>query len=331
MKRSVLAVLSVLAMLLVACSGSGGESAGSDESATLASADAGVEERAAAPQPARAALSGGASGAANSSGTTSAENDASADSDTGGGDGSTGEAGSLPPLPPSDKIIKEGTVRLEVAKDTFDQAVVDITAAAAAVGGSVVAMSTTSKEGEAPSGSVTVRVPVAEYDALISDVDGIGTVRERSITSQDVTTEYVDLQARLRHAQAQERFYLGLLDRAVDVEDAIAVQQQVDGLQTEIERLRGRLRFIDNRTAFSTLTVELFEPGAPRVATKPPSSEPTLARYWETARAAFVTVVGSVLVTVVSLAPLLVLLLLGFLVWRAVRARPVSSAATPVE
>jgi predicted component of type VI protein secretion system len=109
-----------------------------------------------------------------------------------------------------------------------------------------------------------------------------------------VSDEYVDLEARLRHNQAQERFYLSLLDRAEDVDDAIAVQQQVAGIQQTIEQIEGRLRFLDERTSYSRLTVELFEAGGAFQTGSAP--QPSLARYWVTARAALVNVLGGALV-----------------------------------
>ncbi|HSJ43186.1 MAG TPA: DUF4349 domain-containing protein [Euzebyales bacterium] len=155
------------------------------------------------------------------------------------------------------------------------------------------------------SGTVTLRVPAPDFDDLLVAVGRVGEVEQRSITSEDVSAEYVDLEARLRHNQAQERFYLSLLDRARDVDDAIAVQQQVEGIQQTIEQIEGRLRFLDDRTSYSRLTVELFEAGGAFQAGGTP--EPSFAEYWATARAALVTVLGGTLVVATVALPFLVL------------------------
>ncbi len=223
--------------------------------------------------------------------------------------------------PVGERIIKDGTVVLEVADGAFDEGFQRVVDTAQRLGGTVVSSRTDATEADEPSGAVTVRVPVDAYERLLAGIADIGTVRSRRITSEDVSAEYVDLRARLRQQQAQERFYRGLLDEADGVEDAIAVQQQLQVVQTEIERLTGRLQFLDARTAFSTLTVRLFEPGAGLPA-EPPADEPSLARAWETARDAFVTVVGAMVVTVVGAAPLLLPLGLAVLAWRALRRRP---------
>lgn len=303
-----LALLLLLLLIATGCSGGGASQAGPDGSGGSAAEDglAGDgEERVSAPE--------GIDGAAGDEGQEAG-----------------GTAAGLPDIVPvssGDRIIKDGEVSLEVAEGRFDTVFERLVVAADDLGGTVVATRTrTLREGR-PAGTVTVRVPVDQYERLLVAVREYGTIRSRRITSQDVSTEYVDLQARLRQQQAQERFYLGLLERAEDVEDAIAVQQQLQGIQVEIERLRGRIQFLDDRTSYSTLTVEIFEPGAPAVLAEP-TGEPSLGAYWRTAVDGLVTVVGVMLVSVVSLLPVLLLVAAGFVAWRVARRRPATVAAT---
>jgi hypothetical protein len=193
-----------------------------------------------------------------------------------------------------DRIVRDGTMRVRVEEDTFDSAFDQLVQLADRFGGTVLASDASTADDGSTSGTVTVRVPAEDFDDLLVAVGRVGEVEQRSITSEDVSDEYVDLEARLRHNQAQERFYLSLLDRAEDVDDAIAVQQRVEGIQQTIEQIEGRLRFLDERTSFSRLTVELFEAGGAFQAGGAP--EPSFARYWATARAALVNVLGGALV-----------------------------------
>jgi hypothetical protein len=231
----------------------------------------------------------------------------------------------LPPLPDGvppptgERVIKEGTMTVEVGEDEFDAAYARVIDAAARLGGMVIASTSRSIEDGGTSGSITVRVPVEAYEDLLTSVGGIGTVRHRQITAQDVTTEYVDLQSRLRHLEAQEAFYLGLMDRAEVVGDAIAVHQHLNGIQEQMEQVKGRIQYLDARTSFSTLTVELYEPGADTLVVEDEEDRPTLAAYWERARDAFVNAVGGLLIAGMFLAPLLIPALLALAVWRATR------------
>jgi hypothetical protein len=304
MKLRVLAV-TVLMLILAACSGGG-------DTGTTEAVDAG----------------GQAEGATAEDGEAYEESVAGLDSTAGGGsraavggDDATQDSDSDSAAPPAqeplpdpapaltgDRIIKEGTITIEVESDGFDQAFTRVVAAARRYQGDVVGSSTRTSDNGDTFGSVTVRVPVANFEDLIVGIGDVGTIRNRDIDSQDVTTEFTDLQSRLRHLRAQERFYLGLLDRAETVGDAISVQQQLDGIQSQIEQIQGRLNVLDDRTSYSTLTVELFEPGAGSALATPtdPEARPTLARYWDTARDAFVNVIGAMLVAGLFALPLLI-------------------------
>lgn len=227
-----------------------------------------------------------------------------------------------PSVRTGDRIIKEGTISIEVEKGRFDDSFKAVIDAAEQYGGDAVASDTTTSDNGDIFGSVTVRVPVANFEDLLLGVGDIGAIRNRDVDSKDVSAEFTDLESRLRHLQAQERFYLGLFDKAESVEDAIRVQQQLDGIQNDIEKIQGRMNFLDDRTSFSTLTVELFEPGAgaPLLeAEESPTDRPTFARYWNTARDAFVNVVGAMLVLLVFLAPLLVPALIVGALWMSHR------------
>lgn len=312
------AALLVAAVLTGACSGGSGDdgAAQGDAGARGAEAAAGADVGAAATEAAEGDAADEAEGAEPAAAAPAADIEADgSEAATAGGEG--GEItlaqgddgiGDAPPAPApgfDERIIKEGTISLEVEEDGFDAAFAAIVRRAQELGGGVVASdSRTTRDGVV--GSVTVRVPVASYEDLLTSVGDLGTVTSRTITSQDVTGEFVDLESRLRHLQAQERFYLGLLEQAVAVPDAIAVQQQLDGIQSQVEQIRGRLDLLDDRTSFSTLTVELGEVGAaaPLEARGEADAEiGRLQRWWITARDAFVNAAGAILVVVLFLAP----------------------------
>ena len=320
MRARVLALAILMVALLVACGGGGADSATDETAANGTVAQPAAEE-----------------------GAESAEGDAVDEEAAGLAEGEAADdqaeqdktgAPPLPDAPPrstADRIIKEGTISLEVKEDEFDQAFQRVIVAARQYGGDVVG-SSTNTDGEGNTvGSVTVRVPVEDFEDLIINVGKIGAIRHRDIGSQDVTAEYTDLESRLRHERAQERFYLGLLDRAASVDDAIAVQQQLEVIQGRIERIQGRLNVLTDRTTFSTLTVELFEPGLGDQIAQPEdtSGDPSLGHYWNVARDGFVNVVGAILVTVLFVLPLLIVAGASVMLWFVLRRRPPQQAATP--
>jgi hypothetical protein len=109
-------------------------------------------------------------------------------------------------------------------------------------------------------GSVIIRVPAKEFETALTGVQAIGTVKSVSTQGQDVTEEYVDLQAQKISYQNQLAQYNEIMKKAVKVDDVITVQQQIDSVQTQLNRLEGRLKYLDSRIDLSTITVNLQEP-----------------------------------------------------------------------
>ena len=110
------------------------------------------------------------------------------------------------------------------------------------------------------SGTVVLRVPQAEFDTTLAGVKAIGTVKSVSTQGEDVTEEYVDIQAQKTSYQNQLAQYNEIMKKAVKVSDVIEIQQQIDRVQTELNRLEGRLKYLNSRIDMSTITVTLQEP-----------------------------------------------------------------------
>ena len=110
------------------------------------------------------------------------------------------------------------------------------------------------------SGSVIIRIPATEFENTLAEVKSIGTVKTVSTQGRDVTEEYVDLQAQKTSYQNQLAQYNEIMKKAVKVEDVIVIQQQIDRVQTELNRLEGRLKYLNSQIDFSTITINLQEP-----------------------------------------------------------------------
>ncbi len=107
-------------------------------------------------------------------------------------------------------------------------------------------------------GDISIRVPADRLDSTIADLRRIAKKVDAELTtSRDVTDEYVDLGARLKNQQATEQALLALLERAQSVEAALAVQRDLMNVQQEIERLSGRIKFLEETSAFSLIRVIL--------------------------------------------------------------------------
>ncbi len=166
------------------------------------------------------------------------------------------------------KIISSAELALEVTSPAETQQ--RISSIAAAVGGFVVTSEAKQTEStnvdpskQQLSVMLVVRVPAAQFDTAISQIRGTGgRVVQEKISGQDVTEEFIDLEARLKTQKALELQFLEIMKQATKVEDAMAVQRQIADVRSDIERLEGRKRFLANRASLSTITVNLRMPTA---------------------------------------------------------------------
>jgi hypothetical protein len=200
------------------------------------------------------------------------------------------------------RIVRTASVDLEVGEGKLNDTINRATDVVTRARGIYVGSSTSVPEGDPASGQVTFRVPVDAFEPVLRELKALGTYRGEQSSTKDVTNQYVDLNAQLAAWRAQERVYLRLLDRAKTVADVIAVQTQLQQVQSNIERLQGQLDHLEDQSSFSTIVLQLTEPGA---AAGEPAGR--LARAWATAVNGLGVMAAAVLVGVVWLTPVVVL------------------------
>ena len=168
------------------------------------------------------------------------------------------------------KILRDANLTLEVGAPADAQR--KITSIAEAAGGFVV--TSESKQRQVGDGkqelevNLVVRVPATQFGPALDQIRSAGSrVIEEKITGQDVTEEFIDLEARIKTQKALELQFLEIMKQAHKVEDALEVQRQIADVRTEIEKLEGRKRFLENRASLSTITVSLLSPTAIAVNT----------------------------------------------------------------
>jgi len=174
-----------------------------------------------------------------------------------------------PPLPSGAvgqpaKIEQSGTLGLSVRRGALRTTMTQLNGLATAYGGFVASSQTQSGPGAggAPSGSVTLQVPVANFDAALKGAQALGKTSSLTTRATDVTAQYVDLQSRISALEQSRQQYLTILAKATTVGDVLAVQAQLDSIQSQIEQLQGQLQVLDSETSYSTLAVTVTE-GAP--------------------------------------------------------------------
>ncbi|MCR3921609.1 MAG: DUF4349 domain-containing protein [Firmicutes bacterium] len=106
---------------------------------------------------------------------------------------------------------------------------------------------------------LTLRVPVATLDAIIAAIEATGKLQQSSTGSDDVTRQYVDLEARIRNLERQEERLLDILEQADTVDDILRVEQELARIRGELEARTAEFRYLNDRVDYATIQVSLQE------------------------------------------------------------------------
>ncbi|MBN2073061.1 MAG: DUF4349 domain-containing protein [Actinobacteria bacterium] len=216
------------------------------------------------------------------------------------------------------KIIKTAYMEIEVAKGQFEEVLFDLASLAERNGGYVSnTQSYSDEEGNLTSGSISIRIPHDSYNPVIEKIKSMGDIRSISVSGQDVTQEYVDLESRLRNMEAQEKVLLDIMAQSKKPSDTLEVARELSNVQEEIEIIKGRMKYLDNMVSYSTIDVYLFEP-EPIATTTGWGFLDALKRGLRGA----VTVFNGIIMFIIAMSPIIVILaIVGVIVWLIVRAR----------
>jgi Domain of unknown function (DUF4349) len=236
------------------------------------------------------------------------------------------------------KIIRNADITIEVASTTEAQH--SVTSIAEAHGGFVVTSEAIQRQSSDPAQRTTdfklvVRVPASQFGVALDEIKKLATnIPEEKATGQDVTEEFIDLEARIKTQKALEIQFLEIMRQAKGIEDALEVQRQIAEVRTQIEQLEGRKRFLENRSSLATITVNVQAP-RPVIATTPVgfghSLREAISDSVELASGMFLFFVRFVIVAmpVFLFLGLPSALVLRYLMRRARRVRLAQALATP--
>jgi len=162
---------------------------------------------------------------------------------------------------PDRKVIQNAEVSLKVS---------DVTAAADQItdlnqtNGGYTVNSHIYRNGEQLSADLTLKIPQQKLSNFIASIAKFGEVTDKLVSTEDVTEEYYDAEARLKVMQAKEERLLSLLDKAGSITDIISIENELGQTRSEIEVLTGRLKYLTNAVDYSMIHITLTQsvPGA---------------------------------------------------------------------
>ena len=162
---------------------------------------------------------------------------------------------------------------------------------------------------------ITIKVPVDQFQSAVDFLTrGDGKINEKKISSEDVTTQYVDTKSRLEAKKQVRLRYLDLLKQAKNMEEILQVQNEINEIQEEIESAAGRINYLSNASAMSTINLTFYQ------VVNASAKDADHAGFWTKTKEAFASGwngLGDVLVGIVYIWPLLIGIVLAvFLIKR---------------
>jgi hypothetical protein len=203
-------------------------------------------------------------------------------------------------VPPEDfdrKIIK--TAQLGVTSEDVRGEAAAAEQVANRFGGTIVS-SQTYRSDNAVQADLVLSVPSEHFEDALDELRDLGKeVTTDTVSGQDVTEEYVDLQSRERNLLAAEQSLLDLYNRADDVQDALSIQRELTAVRGQIEQVQGRMQYLKQSSDMSQISLSIqpvISPPKP-----PPAWDPTLVvdRAWNASLAILQALSAAILSTLV--------------------------------
>lgn len=181
---------------------------------------------------------------------------------------------------------------------------------------------------------LTLQVRAEATDDTLTALRALGSVASETSGSQDVTDEYVDLDANLRNLQASEAAIVKLMDRATRIEDVLSLQRELTNVRGQIERIQGRKQYLGHRTEMATIGVSLRPaPEQPGSATAANAWHPlsVAQRGWQASLAVLRAAAEVVIVAAAFSWWLVPFVGLGVYLWQRRRSRPTPTASVAAQ
>lgn len=168
-------------------------------------------------------------------------------------------------------------------------------------------------------GTYTIKVAASGFVSLLDGLEKISPSLQRNVQGQDVTEEYVDLSSRLKAKQLVETRLLGFMEKASKTDDLLAFSNELSKVQEAIEQIKGRMRYLDQNVAYSTIEIRMYQ----QTDKKPLLSDPSklslnerIQKAWNSSLNVLVAVLQGILVFLAAAFPIIVIvLLIGTPIW----------------
>lgn len=210
---------------------------------------------------------------------------------------------------PEQKIIKHATLRFETD---------DLSQTAAAVMQGVrkyKAQVQSDAEGNSEyslNRTMIIRIPAQHFEGFIADISkGVKYFDTKQVSSEDVTEQYIDTEARIKAKKVLEARYLELIGKAKKVSEVLEIEKELSAIREEIEAKEGQLRYMKDRVALSTIHIEFYK----TIETAPDATVSYGSKMWNAIKSGF-NGVSSFFIQLLHIWPFILIFVIAFIIIR---------------
>lgn len=223
------------------------------------------------------------------------------------------------PIQTNRKIIYNANLRVDVKN--YNEAVNELQSQIQQTGGYIVeSRSFGGADNELQEGMITARIPQEEFHQFIKIIeDGSLKVQEKTVTGEDVTEQFVDLESRLKSKKVVEQRLLSFMESSEKTEDLLKISEDLAKVQENIEQITGKMNYLQNKADLATVTIHIQEntvnvPGVNNADLN--TWDKTKQQFMKSINFLLSTSSGFIVFTLGNLPVILLLLLIGFVSFR---------------
>jgi hypothetical protein len=212
------------------------------------------------------------------------------------------------------KIIKTATVNLEVSD--YQKFYLSVRDKVKSMGG-YIAQEEQSQSDYKIENTMSIKVPVDQFDnAMVSLTGNVTKINERKISSQDVTTEVIDIRSRMEAKKQMRQRYMGLLAQAKNMEEILNVQSEINQVQEEIESATSRVEYLTHSSSYSVINLTYYQVLKAGATEPDPAKEPSFGEKLTTGLATGWSIVSNFFIVLITIWPLLLGSLFAYLLYK---------------
>ena len=222
------------------------------------------------------------------------------------------------------KLIKKAHLTLEVGD--YHKWYPSLTQLVESGGGYISNSQVSVRKDDYKSGTIVVRIPKERFQQTLDGIKKLGKLLSENIDSQDVTEQYLDLNVRLNNKKITEsRFKEIMKNRVAKISDLVYIEKELQKLSEEIDRITGRINYLNNQIGYSTINVNVYETESKKSFLFFSEIGNTIGSSFKDGVRGLIAVVGGLILLLVGGIPVYIIAFIGWKLYKKRKSKALSS------